>query len=73
MSIERLSLSLHIYNAFRRAGIATISQMIEYYYQNKRFMNIAWFGKTSEKEVSDKLAARGIKLEITELSIEVKI
>ncbi len=62
--IEELKLSFAVNNTFRRAGIDTIGQMIDYYYQNQTFRNIKWFGKTSEQEVEDKLCKLGINLAI---------
>lgn len=71
--IEELKLSFMVNNTFRRAGIDTIGQMIEYYYQDETFSTIKQMGTTSERQALDKLAAKGIKLAGDELNTDIKI
>ena len=60
MSIEELDLSVRSYNCLKRAGINTVSELVEK--TEAEMMKVRNLGKKSLEEVRNKLAALGLSL-----------
>lgn len=64
MTIEDLDLSVRAYNCLKRAGINTVSELVQK--NQEDMMKVRNLGKKSLEEVEQKLQALGLKLRATE-------
>lgn len=69
ITLDELGLSMRAYNAFRRANINTIAELIDYYYENKTFNSLKSFGKNTIQEVTDKFKELGLNIEKGALTV----
>jgi len=63
-TVEELSLSVRAYNGLMRAGISTVSELVER--SKKDMMNVRNLGKTSVEEIERKLHSFGLMLRADE-------
>ena len=64
MMIEDLDLSVRSYNCLKRAGIATVEELVQK--TEEEMMRIRNLGKKSLKEVKDKVAELGLSFKVAE-------
>ena len=64
MTIEELDLSVRAYNCLKRAGINTISELVQR--NQEDMMKVRNLGKKSLEEVEQKLEALGLSLKVSE-------
>lgn len=64
MSIEELDLSVRAYNCLKRAGINTVSELVQR--NQEDMMKVRNLGKKSLEEVEQKLEAMGLALKSSE-------
>ena len=60
MSIEQLDLSVRTLNCLRRAGIATVGELISK--TEKELMALRNFGEKSKREIMERLEGLGLSL-----------
>ena len=64
MTIEELDLSVRAFNCLKRAGINTVSELVQK--NQEEMMKVRNLGKKSLEEVEQKLALLGLALRKTE-------